>query len=403
MCNHSEAKPCLPCRWTLLTLLLSVAGCDGSDDGGPGGSSQEVATSPVSVSSGLSFISISAGNDHSCAIETGGQTYCWGSNEDGKLGTTASLTTCGSVPCGGPVAVEGGQRFVTLTAGQRHTCGLTATGEAYCWGFGLGGQLGDGRRENSSVPVPVAGGLQFAAISSGIGSSATCGITNSGEIWCWGVNGRGQFGNGTTQNSDVPTPTTTSQAQNAIAVTNIHTCSTTTDGDALCWGNNWVGQLGVGSAGASNGLSESLTPTLVLGGLSFREITTGFGHSCALTDIGEAYCWGDSSMTGTASSLTSPPETIPAPVATSLRFQSIDSGAQHTCALSQSGEPYCWGLNGLGALGDDSLRSSRSPVAVAGGHTFATVSAGGNHTCGIALNGEAFCWGNNSARQVGGR
>ena len=41
-----------------------------------------------------------------------------------------------------PTAVTGGRRFLSLTAGQVHTCGLTAEGEGFCWGSNEDGQLG---------------------------------------------------------------------------------------------------------------------------------------------------------------------------------------------------------------------------------------------------------------------
>ena len=43
-----------------------------------------------------------------------------------------------------------------MTAGQDHNCGLQASGQAYCWGRNVEGQLGDGTTEMRTEPTPVA-------------------------------------------------------------------------------------------------------------------------------------------------------------------------------------------------------------------------------------------------------
>jgi alpha-tubulin suppressor-like RCC1 family protein len=46
--------------------------------------------------------------------------------------------------------------FASVRAGHLHSCGVTTAGAAYCWGFNLYGQLGNGTNTNSKVPVPVS-------------------------------------------------------------------------------------------------------------------------------------------------------------------------------------------------------------------------------------------------------
>jgi alpha-tubulin suppressor-like RCC1 family protein len=84
-----------------------------------------------------------------------------------------------------------------------------------------------------------------------------------------------------------------------------------------------------------------------------------------------------------------------------FQVASVSAGYRHTCALSSSGVPYCWGLNQAAQLGDGTEVTRTSPVPVFTVVRFQKVSAGYSHSCGIALSGEAFCWGENLAGQLG--
>jgi len=99
--------------------------------------------------------SLSAGGSHTCGITTSGAAYCWGYGSYGALGTgtTASASA--------PVAVSGGLTFAKVSAGGAHTCGVTTLGVVYCWGSRGSGRLGDGLADYAPSPQPVAGGLTF--------------------------------------------------------------------------------------------------------------------------------------------------------------------------------------------------------------------------------------------------
>src|SRR6266576_2695667 len=160
-------------------------------------------TAAVSAVS-LTLAQLSAGGVHTCGVTTSGAAFCWGSNSSGQLGGSAA-SQCepdyygSGVPCSTTaVAVAGGLTFAAVSARTSHTCGLTTGGAAYCWGDNVQGQLGNGSTTSSGTPVPVAGGLMFGAVSAGDGF--TCGLTASGAAYCWGYNGVGELGNGTTTN-----------------------------------------------------------------------------------------------------------------------------------------------------------------------------------------------------------
>ena len=162
-----------------------------------------VSASPVIVACGgekgatqpavtLTFTVVSAGGYHTCGVTAAGAAYCWGDNFFGELGD--GTTTSRSSPV--LVAAPAGVSFAAVSAGLRHTCGLTAAGVAYCWGYNGFGQLGDGTTTNRSSPVLVVGGVSLAAVSAGW--RHTCGVTAAGAAYCWGDNTSGQLGDGTT-------------------------------------------------------------------------------------------------------------------------------------------------------------------------------------------------------------
>jgi alpha-tubulin suppressor-like RCC1 family protein len=108
----------------------------------------------VLVAGGLSFAAVSVGHQHTCGVTAAGAAYCWGSNDGVSSGALGDGTT---VDRWTPTLVTGGLSFVAVSAGVYHTCGVTAAGVIYCWGFNGFGQLGDGTFTDSSVPVKVAG------------------------------------------------------------------------------------------------------------------------------------------------------------------------------------------------------------------------------------------------------
>ena len=52
--------------------------------------------------------------------------------------------------------VGGVDHATELAAGLEHTCALTTSGEVYCWGSFEFGQLGDGQQPDTLEPTPIS-------------------------------------------------------------------------------------------------------------------------------------------------------------------------------------------------------------------------------------------------------
>jgi alpha-tubulin suppressor-like RCC1 family protein len=119
-----------------------------------------MALAPTLVGGENTFRTISAGGSHTCGITVGDEARCWGANSSGQLGAPATHTcffsSGGQSPCSPlPQPVSGGYTFTSISAGNQHTCALTTDQRAYCWGLNDNGQLGRGGTAAAVAPVPV--------------------------------------------------------------------------------------------------------------------------------------------------------------------------------------------------------------------------------------------------------
>src|SRR5919107_3468673 len=196
-----------------------TAYCWGADDEGQLGDGGTASRSrPVEVANDVA--GLAAGAEHTCALSLEMTVSCWGRNDVGQLGFD---TGGASEPT--PQEVPGLSDIVGISANENNTCAVDTHGKAYCWGSDTHGQLGDGGGASGppsvtpqpvlmtggngatvadfSRPSPSAGSRTFVSVAAG--GDSTCATTSRGQGYCWGANDHGQLGTGDRTGHPLPT------------------------------------------------------------------------------------------------------------------------------------------------------------------------------------------------------
>ncbi len=239
-----------------------------------GDGTRTTSATPRLVAGGLTFLAIATGGSanatgggFSCGIAVGGTVYCWGGGGNGRLGTGFLRDELIPAP------ISGAGTYVSISLGYAHACALTTTRFTYCWGYNAYGQVsaGDlaprdvcGFNPCSLVPTQVTSSVAFTHLA--LGDFHSCGLTSSGQGYCWGLDNSGQLGVGGTSTRcsfNEPCRTSPTAIAGVLVFTQLtggqeYTCGLTTTFEAFCWGNNQNGKLG------NDSFSNSSVPVQVL-------------------------------------------------------------------------------------------------------------------------------------------
>jgi alpha-tubulin suppressor-like RCC1 family protein len=365
--------------------------------------STAAAVAKATVNGLTDAIALSAGDFHTCAVKADRSVACWGNNNFGQLGNS-SITLALS-----PTAVNGLTDAVAVSAGSYHTCALQSLGSVACWGNNSSGQLGNGTTTQSVSPVTVIGLTDAVAISTG--NAHTCALKADRTMVCWGSNFRGQLGNDPNVNNTIGFQTTASQViglTDAVALSagTYHTCAVKANGSAACWGSNSTGELGDGttitrgSPAAVTGLTDAVS--ISAGGIGGGEGTYDLARTCALKADGSVACWGDKGFDNNGNAPIQN-QLTPAIVAGLTNTAALSAGGQHNCALKTDGAIACWGDDFYGQLGDGSIGGIQTNLIAVTGLTDAKVVSASRvyHSCAVKTSGAVVCWGLNSSGQLG--
>lgn len=378
-----------------MVLTLALVGCS------PVPTTADQSATPTQADLTREYRTIAAGFVHTCALDQQGGAFCWGNNDYSQLGAETH-ETCGGRPCStSPMAVSGDIRFTMLAAGWVHNCGIAAGGRAWCWGGGSvdrQGYLGDGTLRRSIDPVAVASDSAFVSMT--VGDGHTCALTTSGRAYCWGENDFGQVGDGSKVDRAVPVPVAGSLRFRELSAGAYHTCGIAVADVVYCWGDNRWGQLGSGDVPYNGVAAAREIPVAVVGQIQWASVAAGWQHTCAIASSGVAHCWGrneDAKQLGDESGVTH--RGIPGPVAAAPSFAAITAGPLATCGRTSLGDTWCWGGNYYGGLGDGTVSQGVArPTRVKGG-PFIEITLGQAHSCALGHDRELWCWGDKSAGQ----
>jgi len=372
-----------------------------------------------------------------------GNTYCWGDNASGQLGTGTTSPTNAPIAVTMPNGVTAFQSISVsaVTGANAVACAISASfdnngmalpyGDIYCWG----------NWDNTTartVPTKISGGglpMGFKATTVQVENSSICaaggtittnGFNASGAIYCWGKNNEGQLGDESTDDSSVPVTVknpysinfNASPGYNIVSGNGTNWCAVGHDTKVYCWGNGHNPPQQLVDAG-SNVFSIGGR-----GSMAYKTDTSGLiGWNSALTTVTTIYTPGDVNTPNSQKNTYEIKQKVntlnadgtvttsysPIPVGTPLNANepSRDGNDSHQCiSLKNNNDTnilYCKGDNSKGQLGNGNTTNSLNfievipPTNVA----FTSISIGGKTSCALAGNGQAYCWGDNSAGQLG--
>ena len=278
----------------------------------------QVFTDATTGSTG-SFVKVATGGGHTLAIDTAGELFSWGKNEKGQLGWAGNandqpfLRPVSTSFNSNPTAIDG-KSFVDVAAGDKFSLALDSEGNIYSWGANDQGQLGDGSQDalsdteaNLVVMPTLPAGVTFTSISAG--KDFAVAVASNGHLYTWGAGEKmGIAGNPT----DYLVPTKLAffddKPVSQVASSTLHTVVLTQSGDIWVFGDASASSeyaWGTGSVNLTTSAPQAISTTIAYVNssgtktsfskpveLTFTSISAGPNLSAALDGKGQLYVWG---------------------------------------------------------------------------------------------------------------
>ena len=291
----------------------------------------------AAVESANSFIAVMAGAQLGCGLTEGGKPICWGRNDEGQL---ANNTT---TPRPLPDTVWGSQRFVDVRGGGATPCGLMSSGEAWCWGRFLTNPLAAFSQQPLQQHVDVAG--YHASLAH------TCVVTTSSIAVCYGRNQAGQLGRGFSSDTESLFVPVTGHSFRQVVNGPTYSCGITIIDEVYCWG---VLQELFGTK-----LIDRAIPLKIDDG--FLTIAAGYSAVCGIKRDSYLYCFGDN--TALTLGRTGASSLVPTRVdGNFVPYQLALSGQGTACMITTDARVLCWGARRGGVPNTGTLTAVPEPI-----------------------------------------
>ena len=414
--------------------VTTLADSPVEDSNGNDISLSEIAQSPYDI------IDLQSGYAHTCALSRQGLIKCWGSNQQAQLGIAGSGWN--SIRLGDnanemginlPYIDLGANVTATqISVGMNHNCAIVQSttdssmnGKVMCWGHNHKKQtLLTGSAANHEPNPRLVNAFGNDVVKIAAANEVTCALKIDGEIHCMGRDSERAIGS--TGSHYGQGPATTLEFSTSGKFIDLYAsshsagamCATSVSGAIKCWGQGSY-------------ISQTSSNPIVFydfNGIISSDLSFGNDFACMVvgtttelhettspqTNVGDIVCWGYGSYgqlgTGSTSSVGTNNDIQTAkPINFNGTLMSdVESSVDHSCAISNSGEVYCWGRGSFGRLGygNDANYGDNSnelpflnAVDLEGSAKLLALTE--TSTCAAMLDNEVYCWGSGSSGRTG--
>jgi len=420
----------------------------------------------VDLPEDFTVISMDSGTSHTCAVDSGGSLMCWGANDQGQLGL--GNTSVEELPT--LVSFDEDVTILSVSAGDEHTCATTSTGEVYCWGSGSDKQLGEYYEFDSNIVLTetfadtdIDGLVDLSLgwdqeITNPWVQDSTTDIDGSTYSWkspdimspsstssfsttvdTFGGNISFSYKTSTDSSDKLQFyidgllmgewsgPSNTWTQNTSSFGTGVHTFMWVYDKDANNIGGLdtvWIDDIEIQTSKALISGQDTSTPKKIIieSDVGFVDsITAGKRHNCVTNSEDNAYCWGynggPSTMTlGNSSTVSTDSSSLVRVdhegvggiglVKSDYLFKALSAGEDVTCSLGGAlDEVRCWGLgvDGTVMLGSASPSINGTEVGDLKDNPsdlITSISVGQRHVCAV-VDESIKCWGEEAYGELG--